>query len=139
MQDRGCEIVVFFDSDEFAAKRGRAAVVEISVRPAGERPAAAVFSALVPLAPLYIQYARALTTFEPFEYVKKAEALRDLGSTRRGLPDEHYRVVAQHYASLVAEGEPYPVKAMARLHSVTQAAASRWIKEAKRRGYIEVA
>ena len=44
-------------------------------------------------------------------------------------------VLAAAFAS--REGEPHPVKALSEFHHVTISAASRWVKEARRRGYIE--
>jgi transposase len=63
--------------------------------------------------------------------------LREIGTTRRGLGDEFYRLVAQSYRAFAAEAEPYPVKALAEMHHVVISTASRWINEAKRRGYID--
>jgi DNA-binding MarR family transcriptional regulator len=64
-------------------------------------------------------------------------ALREIGATRRGLPDEFFKVVGLSYTALLAEDEPHPVKALAEMHHVVISTASRWIKEARRRGYIE--
>jgi len=36
----------------------------------------------------------------------------------------------------VSEGEAHPVKALGEIHHVTISAASRWVKEARRRGYV---
>jgi hypothetical protein len=71
------------------------------------------------------------------DWLKTSQALRDLGSTRRGLSPDHYRQVADQYAWLLAEGEKHPVKALGEMHHVTISAASRWIKEARRRGLID--
>lgn len=65
------------------------------------------------------------------------KALREAGRTRRGLSDPFYRLIAEQYQRLVADGEPYPVKTLAEIHDVTISAASRWITEARRRGYIK--
>ena len=46
------------------------------------------------------------------------EALRQIGRPGRGLSDDFYRLVAQQYKALVAEGEKYPVKALAEAQPV---------------------
>ena len=47
-----------------------------------------------------------------------------------------YRTIATTYESLVAEGEPHPVKALSENNHVTISAASRWVNEARQRGYL---
>ena len=65
-----------------------------------------------------------------------AEALRALSGPGRGLTDEFYKRIGETYNALVAEGEPHPVKALSEIHHGTISAGSRWIKEARRRGFI---
>jgi hypothetical protein len=52
------------------------------------------------------------------------------------IPPDFYWVIAANYRALVAGGEPHPVKALAAQHHVTISAASRWLKEARRRGLV---
>jgi hypothetical protein len=59
-----------------------------------------------------------------------------MGATRRGLDADFYKLVAESYKALVAEGEEHPVKALAEMQPVDISTASRWIKEARRRGFI---
>ena len=65
-----------------------------------------------------------------------AETLRHIGRPGRGLSDDFFRLVAAHYTALVAEGEKYPVKALGEAHHGTISTASRWVTEARRRGYL---
>jgi hypothetical protein len=65
------------------------------------------------------------------------DALREVAGPGRGHPDDFYRKIATSHAALVSEGEPHPVKALSQNHHVTISTASRWVKEARRRGYIE--
>lgn len=64
------------------------------------------------------------------------QTLRSVGGPGRGLPDEHYRAIGDHYKALVDEGEPHPVKAISESHNVSISAASRWVTEARHRGYL---
>ena len=66
-----------------------------------------------------------------------AMALREISGPGRGLTDEFYQRIAEEYAAFVDGGEPHPVKALGEIHHVTISAASRWIKEARRRDYID--
>jgi hypothetical protein len=132
MHDRGCKLLFFFA--DFAAE---GSVLEIRLLPDNGELTAAALSKLIPQAPLYTRYARASIKHERGEAAEQAAALREIGTTRRGLPDEFYRLIASNYRTLVAENEPHPVKALSALHSVTISAASRWISEARRRGHID--
>jgi hypothetical protein len=96
-----------------------------------------VLRRLVPQAPLYLQYARAAMSADEENWVGALEALRTVDRPGRGWSDESYKVVAASYAAIIAEGEPHPVKALAEMHHVSISAASRWIKEARRRGLID--
>jgi DNA-binding MarR family transcriptional regulator len=64
--------------------------------------------------------------------------LRRIGKTRRGLSDDQLRIIARLYETLIAEGERYPVKALAEAQDVDKSTASRWVSAARRRGLLEV-
>jgi hypothetical protein len=49
------------------------------------------------------------------------------------LDRDWYRMIAAEYGRHVAEGDPAPVTAIARSHSATVSAASRWVKGARER------
>jgi hypothetical protein len=95
-----------------------------------------VLRQFAPRSPLYLQYARAAMTDNDDDWTGSLRALREIGATRRGLGDEFYRQIGSNYAAITAEGEPHPVKALAEMHHVVISTASRWITEARRRGYI---
>jgi hypothetical protein len=129
MKTRGCTLALFFGD---LGRQGP--VLEVQILPDTAELAPHVLRNLMPQAPLYVQYARAVMTANDVDWIATSKALRDLGSTRRGLSDEFYRLVADNYRAIVAGGEPHPVKALAEMHHVVISTASRWIKEARRRG-----
>lgn len=132
MKTHGCELVLFFDDP------GRQGPLrELRLLPDSAELEPSVVRRFAPQAPLYVQYARAAMTDDDEGWVGSLQALREIGATRRGLGDEFFKVVARGYTALVAEGEPHPVKALAEMHHVVISTASRWIKEARRRGYIQ--
>jgi hypothetical protein len=131
IRDRGCRLVLFFDS-----LASDAALVEVRVLPDGKRFAPQTF---VPQLPLYLMYARAAIAHDRGDAQAALKALRQAGTTRRGLGDDFYKRVALIYKALVSEGEPYPVKALAAHEHVSISAASRWITGARERGYLEEA
>lgn len=51
-------------------------------------------------------------------------------------PDSFYRRVAEEYARLVADGVRSPGATMAEANDVPASTAHRWIKEARRRGFL---
>ena len=63
-------------------------------------------------------------------------ALDDAGTTRRGKPGKFFRIIGEEYSARVREGDGAPVTAIAAAHDVSVASASRWVKEARRRGYL---
>jgi hypothetical protein len=133
MHDRGCKLEMFFE--DFAAE---GPVLEVRLLPEdGSELTPSLLSDVMSRAALYTRYARASIKHEHGEVVEMLTALRDIGTTRRGLSDEFYRRVANHYGALLREGEPHPVKRLAEINSVTISAASRWLSEARRRGHIE--
>jgi hypothetical protein len=129
----GATLTLFFPPETGWA--GDANPLEIRIEP---REGADPFEPwrLMPKLPLYLSYARASLAHRDQDIRSALQALRALGTSRRGLGDEFYRLVAQSYEAIVAEGEPYPVKALAEMQPVDVSTASRWIKEARRRGFL---
>lgn len=128
IKDHGCELVLFFEGDDLS---GKAPLLEVSVRP--DHGTLLKAHALMPRLPLYLTYARAAMAGRQEDAGKSLKALREAGKGRRGLSDDFYKLVIQSYTSIVAEGELFPVKALADLHGVKISTASRWITEARRR------
>ncbi len=98
-----------------------------------------------PSAEVYLQFARsAMRIFGPDDDPETrqnklrdaAKALQELSGPGRGHTDAFYRRIAESYRALVEGGEPHPVKALSEIHQQTISAASRWIKEARSRGFI---
>jgi hypothetical protein len=87
--------------------------------------------------PVYTAYARAHIEMDRTEVSKTLEILSEIGTTRRGLPGKFLRVIANEYEARVHEGDPAPITSIAAAHGKTKSTASRWIKEARRRGYIK--
>jgi hypothetical protein len=136
IKDRGLELLLFFDRADGAP------LVEVRLLPDVEQLTPVKLREFLARSTYYERYARTVIADfwgDPARVRALVKRLRDFGSTRRGLSDEFYRVIARDHAGLMEEREPHIVKAMAALHAVTPGAASRWIKEAKRRGYIEAA
>ena len=53
------------------------------------------------------------------------------------LDEDWYRMIAAEYRHHVEERDPAPVTAIARSHQVTPSAASRWVKGARERGFLD--
>ena len=89
--------------------------------------------------PVYVAYVRAEQDFEASrsQTDRLLEALNETGTTRRGKPGRFYRIIGEDYAARVREGDAAPVTSLAAAHGVVKSTASRWVKEARRRGYIE--
>lgn len=133
IRDRECELVLVFDG-----RGGDAGLVELRVVPdAADVLEPRVLRRFAPQADLYVAAARAAMRWDFDEQRGVLEALRIIGRPGRGLTDDFYRQIGKKYAALVSEGEPHPVKALGEIHHVTISAASRWIKEARRRGYVD--
>jgi hypothetical protein len=92
---------------------------------------------LIPRLPLYVRYARAIVAHRDDDLAAALRALRDVGSGRRGLGDDFYRAVAELYNTLVREGEPSPITAIAESQPVSISAASKWVTRARDLGYLE--
>ena len=67
---------------------------------------------------------------------RSATELREVSGPGRGLRDTFYKQIGAEYRTLQEEGAPHPVKTLGEKHFVSISAASRWIKEARRRGHI---
>jgi hypothetical protein len=143
---RGCKLVLRFGEGDF---EGEGDVQEIRLLPDSKPLQPRVLRQFAPRAELYLAYARsAMRILRPEETVEgrrgkwesfrnSAEALREIAGPGRGLPPEFYKSIGEEHRALVTEGEPHPVKTLGENHHVTISAASRWLKEARRRGYVE--
>ena len=67
---------------------------------------------------------------------RAVEALRGAGKSRRGLSDTFFREIASEYLQLIEGGDPHPIKTIADKRPVHKSRASRWVREARDRGYI---
>jgi hypothetical protein len=87
---------------------------------------------------LFVRYARGVILWQGGEVARSLEVLgsAELGKTRRGLPGHFFRVVAGEYMRRVADGETAPVTSIAATYGVNKSTASRWVKEARRRGLV---
>ena len=143
---RGLRIVLRFAEGDFL---GEGDVQELRLLPGKTKLKPNALRQFAPDAELYLAYARAaMRILEPKEtpggrrqkwnrFRDSAEALREIAGPGRGLSPEFYRKIAEEHRALVDEGEPHPVKALGEKHHVTISAASRWVKEARRRGFIK--
>jgi hypothetical protein len=142
---RGCRLILRFAEGDFT---GEGDVQELRVLPDTKKLELRVLRQFAPDAELYLAYARsAMRILKPEDTAEKrrakwerfndaAEALREIAGPGRGLKPEFYKSIAEEYRALVDGGEPHPVKALGEKHHVTISAASRWVKEARRRGYL---
>jgi hypothetical protein len=131
MMTEGLELRLYFE--DLSAE---GPVLELRLLPNTEELEPKVLRRLIPTAPLYAQYARAAVRFDREDVRGAIQALRQVGRPGRGLNDKFYRVVAHQYDALIDEEEPHPVKALGEMNHVSISAASRWITEARRRGYV---
>ena len=139
----GCELILRFAPGDF---NGEGQLQELRLLPGTKNLRPRVLADFVPRAERYLAYARATMRIlgpegtpetRMQQYRGAAKALREISGPGRGLSDQFYRLVADNYNELVAEGEPHPVKALSKIHNVTIGAASRWISEARRRKLIK--
>jgi hypothetical protein len=132
MLEGGVKLTLFFPEE--SGLSGDAEPVEIRLEPHDSQP----FDPwrLMPKLPLYVSYARASIAWRFDDAGRALRALREIGTTRRGHDDGFYKAVGELHAALVDHGEPHPVKALAEMQPVDISTASRWISEARRRGYL---
>jgi hypothetical protein len=134
IKDRGCQFVLVFED-----MSGDGKLLELCVRPDQEELEPRVLRQFAPQADLYVSAARAAIRWDQDDLLGAVEALRKIGRPGRGLTEDFYRAIAQDYRALVSEGEPHPIKSLGEKHHVSISAASRWVKEARRRGFIKEA
>ena len=134
MQDDGATVTLFFDPG--TAWTSEALLLEVRLTPPESGEPFEPSRAMVRL-PLHIRYARASLRHDRADKVAALRALRDVDVTRRGLSNDLLRAVALTYDSLIAEGEPHPVKALAAMHGVNKSTASRWVSAARSRGFLD--
>jgi hypothetical protein len=141
----GCRLLLRFAPGDVL---GYGDVQEIRLLPGDDaqlRPQALL--RFIPEANLYLAYARSAMRIlgdnedTPAEerwarFHAAADALLEVAGPGRGLTPQFYRLIADNYQELVDEGEPHPVKKLGEIHHATISAASRWVKEARRRGLL---
>lgn len=132
--DRGCELVLTFAPGDVS---GEGNITELRLVPGTEQLEPRVLRRFAPQAELYLAAARSAMKWKQEDFRGALEALRQIGRPGRGLSDQFYRLIAESYKALVAEGEKHPVKSLGENHHATISAASRWVKEARRRGLIK--
>ena len=132
MQTDGAELVLFFEPER--AWTGDAELLEIRLTP----PESGRFEPwrLMPQIPGHLQYARATLAHREGDIRDALRALRENNSPRRGLDPDFLRFVAEQYKTLVAEGEPYPIKALAEMQFADKSTASRWVSAARKQGFL---
>jgi hypothetical protein len=133
MQEEGATVTLFFDPEK--AHAGDAPLLEVRLTPL----ASGEFAPwrLLPKLPLHTRYARASLTWEHEGAAAALRALQAVDERRRGLSDDRLRYVAEVYEGLVAEGEKYPIKALAAMQHVDKSTASRWVAKARERGLLK--
>jgi hypothetical protein len=133
MQEEGATLTLFFDPDRAWTGDADLLEVQLTTTKAGDfQP-----TRLIPTLPLHLQYARATLARDHGDAHAALRALRRLSSTRRGHSDDFLRIVAQLHGQLVKEGEPHPIKALAKTQDVDVSTASRWVTAARHRGLLE--
>lgn len=133
LKDAGVEVLLFFPESDFS---GDTDVLEVRVLPHVKAVTPQALQHVGRRYSMYAQYAGATIKFDGADVRGTLATLRQAGKTSRGLSQDHYVLVAHQYNALVAEGHPYPVKALGEVLYTDISNASRWVKEAKRRGLI---
>ncbi len=89
--------------------------------------------------PILTAFARAEINYfnDPAAVAPLLEVLNEVGTTRRGKPGRFYKVIGAEYSTRVREGDPAPITSLAEAHGVNKSSASRWVKQAKIRGYVD--
>jgi hypothetical protein len=119
----------------FPAWDGKGEVLEVRLLPDASELDPTIMRYIGKQFPVLVEHARASIAGREGDATSAIRALRAAGRTTRGLGEQHYRLVAVQYEALVANGEKAPIKALGEMNHVTISAASRWVKEARRRGY----
>ena len=89
----------------------------------------------LPRLDLFLAPARAALDWDFGKMREAGEKLRAVNRPGRGLSPEFLQYIAVEYQTLVAEGERYPIKALAaRYQPIHPSAVSRWISAARARG-----
>ena len=124
-------------------------LLEVRILPDTKELAPRTLREFLPKASQYVRYARAVLTNDKDVWRSSAQALRQVGATRRAAWARTSIASSRKTTRPgIAEGEPYPVKALADMHQVGISTASRWVKgardaklippkEAKDAGYTE--
>jgi hypothetical protein len=143
IEDRGLKLVLRFGEGDVA---GSGPIQEIWLQ-SDTQPLEVGALGLMPSSATYFQHARAhmallgSTEGTPAELEQRfrdtLKPFLNVVGPGRGHSDAFYRILAEEYKANVAEGNLRPVTTIARNHSVTISAASRWLKETRRRGYID--
>jgi hypothetical protein len=141
VEHRGFKLVLRFGEGDLA---GEGPVQEIWIRP-DTLPVEAGALQLMPSAPHYFELARRhMAIFGSDErmpeerwarFYEAAKPFQKVGGPGRALPDQHYQLLGVEYKVRVEAGDPHPVKTIAARHGVKISTASKWLKEARRRGY----
>jgi hypothetical protein len=141
IEHRGFRFVLRFEDGDLA---GEGPVQEIRLLP-DTQPLEPGVLRLIPSSSLYFGLARRHMelfghpewTEERWRAFREAfEAFRSVAGPGRALPDGFYRLLGKQYELMVDGGEEHPVKGIADLHTVKISTASKWLKEARRRGYL---
>jgi len=90
--------------------------------------------------PVLTAYAKAEINYflDPTAVAPLLKVLNEVGTTRRGKPGSFYKVIGTEYSARVIEGDPAPVSSIAKAHDVNKSSASRWVKQARLMGYVDV-
>lgn len=132
IKERGCELHLRFEG-----RAGDAPLVELRVvSDTGGALDPTKARRLIPQLDLYLALARAGMSWEFGDAQAAAEALRLVSRPGRGHSPDFLRLIAATYNAQVAEGEKYPVKAIAAMYHGSPSAASRWVSAARDAGYL---
>jgi hypothetical protein len=80
----------------------------------------------------YVDYAHGEIHADRGEMGRALALFREVGTTRRGLPGRHFRIIWDEFNARVEAGEMAPITTMARAHNVHKSTMSRWVTVARR-------
>jgi hypothetical protein len=86
----------------------------------------------------YVEIAQRALTVEIGGLGAAIKRLRGPGAKPARLTDDFYRLIASDYRQRSESGVSAPLQSLADAHHADKSTASRWIKEARRRGYLDV-